>query len=166
MTTKGNQEDQMPDAVPDAVPAVPSQPAMPDMPAMPDTTAMPVTPIVPAVVPPGLSSVPISPSDPKAARSDYSRLRGSAAAVDSSMPAVATQDKAKKKDTRRGASEGPGRKGRSRSPFGGTEHKSDWNDLLQVTQQQVALLTARVTMLEGQQQSGRDAIASFADRLV
>ena len=131
---------------------------------MPDSVTN--VPVVPVIEPPGLPPVPDSPSDADETRSDYGRQRGSAAAVDSSMPAVATQDKAKQ-DKRRGASEGPGRKGRSRSPFtGGGEHKSDWKDLLQVTQQQVALLTARVTMLEGQQQSGRDAIASFADRLV
>ena len=126
MTT---QEDPMPDATP-VVPAVPDMPAVPD------------TPAVPAVVPPGLPTVLASPGDATAPRSDYSRQRGSTAAVDSSMPAVATQDKTNQ-DRRRGASHGPGRKKRSRSPVDrGTRREGDWEDMIQLTQSQLARLTA------------------------
>ena len=87
-----------------------TQHALPDQ--VPD--AVPVVPVVPVVEPRGLPPLPVSPSGTADARSDYSRLHGSAAAVDSSMPAVATQDKTKQ-SKRRGASADPGKKARSRS---------------------------------------------------
>ena len=113
--------------------------------------AVPVVPVVPVVEPPGLPPLPVSPSGTAEARSDYSRQRGSAAAVDSSMPAVATQDKTKQ-SKRRGASADPGKKARSRSrseekPTGadqGAGRATFQSDHLQLMQVQIAGLTARI----------------------
>ena len=89
------------------------------------------------------------------------------------MPAVATQDKIKQ-SKRRGASADPGKKVRSRSrseekPTGGDQGAGRANfqlDQLQLMKLQIAGLNARVGTLDTQQQSGHDAIGSFADRLV
>ena len=100
-----------------------TQQGLPDQ--VPD--AVPVVPVVPVVDPPGLPPVPDSPSGTAQVRSDYSRQRGSAAAVDSSMPAAATQDKSKQdkaRSRRRGAS-ADDKKVRSRSPYEEKPTRSD-----------------------------------------
>ena len=125
MTTQQDQADQVPDSVTDV-------------------------PVVPVVVPPGLPPVPDSPSEEDQTRSDYGRQRGSAAAVQPSKPAVATQDK--KQSKRRGASADPGRKGRSRSrsedkKAGGSADPTRPNfqsDQIQLLKAQITGLGARV----------------------
>lgn len=148
MPTQEGQTDKKPDSVPDV-------------------------PVVPVVEPPGLPPLPESPSDADDSRSDYGRHRGSAAAVQPSKPAVATQDKTKQ-SKRRGASADPGRKGRSRSrsedkkaESGASAARASFqSDQIQLMKAQIAGLGARVDQLETQQQDGHNAIASFADKLV
>ena len=126
------------------------------LPTQPDVTS-------PATVIPGLPEA--------SGRSDHGNQRGSAAAVDSSTPVVATRAKTGITSMQQGARARGASVPQKRSRSPGTDKDAGRGSHVvtshvQLLQQQVASLGERLSAMELNTQAGRDAIASFADRLV